>query len=855
MISHDTMTLKGLSTDEVENRLRLDGPNELPSDKNKSIFGTIFEILKEPMLLLLIGCSSIYLILGEKQDALMLSTFVIVVIGISIVQERKTEKALEALKNLSSPRALVVRNGKQERIPGREVVVGDLLIINEGDRIPADSRLLESVYVTADESLLTGESMPVRKISWDGKKVEYTPGGDDLPIVYSGTLITQGHGIGVVIHTGTDTEMGKIGVTLMTLHEEDTPLKKETARIVSVCAVGGLFLCLLIVLYFGLHHGDWIGGLLSGLTLGMAILPEEYSVVLVVFLALGAWRLSKRNVLTRKTAAIETLGAASVLCVDKTGTLTENNIRLDGLLINKIFVNLQEIVSTNLHEQFHALLEYAYLASQKDPYDPMDKAIKKVFEKYLSKTEHIHPHWKLVREYPLSKELLALSYVWMSEDEKDAVIAAKGAPEAIMDLCHPTQSQKNSIESQINNMSKKGYRCLAVAKARFVGSRKFPNSQHDFIFEYVGILGFSDPVRGDVKNAIQECYEAGIRVCMITGDYPKTAQIVGTQIGLSNPNDYMIGNDLKAFNMSTFLQKLKTTNIFARIIPEQKLEIVNAFKKLGSIVAMTGDGVNDAPALKSAHIGIAMGERGTDVAREAADIVLLNDNFTSIVAGIRLGRRIFDNLKKAMIYILAVHVPIAGMSIIPLLLGLPPVLLPAHIAFLELIIDPACSVVFESEKEEEGIMKRPPRDMKVPMFPITTIILSLFQGCIVLGIVLIVYLYVLSLGKGQDEARTITFVSIVIANLGLIITNLSWSRHFIKIFRSGNSTLLLVVVGAIVALIAVLYIPLLQQLFHFTFLHLNDITLAVFAGLFSILWFEVFKIVSKRFHIKRLRLA
>jgi Ca2+-transporting ATPase len=837
----DSENVTGISEEEAAEILKKEGYNELPSQKKQSIFSILLNVLKEPMLLLLLGAGLIYLFLGEVKDALILLVFVFVVVGITFNQERKTERALEALRDLSSPRALVIRDGEQKRIPGREVVKGDILILREGDRIPADGIVLSCTNLLVDESLLTGESLAVRKSESTGLTQSLQPGqpgGDDLPFVYSGTVVIQGQGVAQVNAVGIHTEMGKIGKALGTIAEEDSLLKKETALIVKNFAIFGGILCALVVVIYGLTRGDWLHGVLAGLSLSMALLPEEFSVVLLIFLSMGAWRMSKRNVLVRRMPAIETLGSSTVLCVDKTGTLTLNKMILSSIYSGNEYCEIDK--SECLLENFHELLEFSYLASLQDPFDPLEKEIKKSTEKFLPDHEDIHSEWKLIREYPLSKNLLALSNVWESNDHRKHVIATKGAPEAIFELCHLNEAEKEKMLSQVQKMADKGLRLLGVAKASFQDDT-LPEKQHDFEYEFIGLFGFVDPVRPEVAQSVKECYTAGIRVIMITGDYPGTAQHIARQIGLKDPEKYITGPELSKMSENELAEKIKTTNIFARVVPEQKLLIVNALKLNGEVVAMTGDGVNDAPALKSAHIGIAMGERGTDVARESSAIVLLNDDFLSIVAAVRLGRRIFDNLKKAISYIFSVHIPIAGLAVFPILFNLPLVLLPAHIAFLELIIDPACSTVFEAEPEEKDIMRRPPRNLQEKMFGRKNLTLSLLQGTSILAGVIVVFLYALDMGKSEIDARTLTFATLVIANLTLIVANLSWSQSIIKTLRSENKALRYVLVGALSGLLLVLYVPFLRNLFRFSLLHGDDLLIVFIVGTLSIAWLRLLK--------------
>ncbi|MBI3596407.1 MAG: cation-translocating P-type ATPase [Nitrospirae bacterium] len=840
--SFDIKALRGLSERQAADRLREEGYNELPSAKRRGIAVIAFEIVRQPIFLLLAAAGLIYLMLGDRGEALMLLGFVAVVIGITLYQERKTERALESLRDLSSPRARVIREGLQKRIAGREVVRDDLLVLSEGDRVPADAVLLSAHDLRADESLLTGESIPVRKVAWDGVMEMSRPGGDDLPFVYSGTLLVQGQGIARVRAIGVRTEIGKIGKKLEAVEPEETPLQKETGRLVRNLAFVGLSLCGLVVVLYGLTKGNWLNGFLAGITLAMALLPEEFPVVLTVFLAIGAWRIAQSRVLTRRVTAVEALGAATVLCVDKTGTLTQNR-----MTVRRIFSKgeLCEIVESPgpLPETFHEILEFSILASEIDPMDPMEMAFRELGDHSLARTGHLHRDWALVQEYSLTSELLALSHVWKAPGRDEYIIAAKGSPEAIADLCHFDPAQREALSRQVGPMADDGLRVLGVAKAYFKGT-VWPGRQHDFEFSFLGLIGLADPIRPSVPSAVKECHTAGIRVIMITGDYPGTARAIARQIALEANDGIITGDELERMGESELRERIKTVNVFARVLPEQKLRLVEAFKANGEVVAMTGDGVNDAPALKSAHIGIAMGGRGTDVAREASALVLLEDDFGSIVQAVKLGRRIFDNLQKAMAYILAIHVPIAGLSLIPLMAGWPLVFFPVHIMFLELIIDPACSIVFEATPEEADLMSRPPRNPAGPLFGRRIVGLSLLQGVIVLLITLAVYGVALYRGQGEWEARALTFTTLVIANLGLIFTNRSWSRTIPETLRSPNPALWWVVWGALVFLGLVLYLPFLRDRFNFGSLHPIDLAIGLAAGASGILWFEMLKLLN-----------
>jgi Ca2+-transporting ATPase len=793
------------------------------------------------MFILLVACGAIYLLLGNKQEALMLLGFVFVVMAITFFQERKTERALEVLRNLSSPRAGVIRNGVQKRIPGREVVRGDIVMLVEGDRVPADAILLQSTSMTVDEALLTGESVAVRKLVSETASLQMVaPGGDDLPYVYSGTLVVQGKGVAQVLSIGESTAIGRIGKALSSIQPEMTHIQLETKKVVKLASLVGFALATFVAIWYGFVRNDWLNGFLSGITLAMAILPEELPVVLTIFLGLGAWRMSQKNVLTRHIPAIEMLGAATVLCVDKTGTLTQNKMQLAQLCASDLTFEVEQKQAADLPETFHETLEFAVLASHRDPFDPMEIAIRECGLSLLADTEHLHGDWQLVDDYPLTKELLAMSRVWKSHHNAHYIIAAKGAPEAIIDLCHLNTKTKQKIIQQVNALAEKGLRVLAVAKAKFT-EKTLPDIQHDFEFEYLGLIALADPIRPSVTAAIKEAYHAGIRVVMITGDYPATAMNIARQIGLESPDGVMTGADLSKLTDLELQARIKTVNIFCRVAPEQKLQLVNAFKADGEVVAMTGDGVNDAPALKAAHIGIAMGGRGTDVARESASLVLLDDDFSSIVGAVRLGRRIFDNLRKAIAFVVAVHVPIVGLTLIPVMLGWPAVLMPAHILFLQLIIDPVCSIVFEAEPEEVDVMQRPPRLSSAKLFDFDLLKHGLLQGALLLVVVLAIFGFTLYRGIGADEARALTFTTLVLANIGLILTNRSWSKSALATLKSPNPALWWIIVGALAILSLVIFMQGLSRLFSFSKLHLDDVALCglVAFAIFGLL--EIFK--------------
>jgi len=797
--------IKGLTSNQVSKQLKQYGYNELAISTRKNVWRIAFEVIKEPMFLLLISCGVLYMILGDYREGIILLSTIFIIIFITFYQYQKTEKALEALKKNASPRALVIRDGQQIRIPGREVVPEDIIMISEGDRIPADAQLLESFNLSVDESMLTGESVPVLKII---PKSNPNTESD----LFSGTLVVQGSGIAKVIATGLHTQFGKIGSSLHLIEQEETRLQKEMKILIRNLFIVGISISLIVVVAFYTTRGNIIQSFLNGLAAAMAILPEEFPVVLTVFFALGAWRLSKIKVLARQPSAIENLGAATVLCSDKTGTITQNKMEiavmaLQNQVINKVDFHKNKVAITDL-------ISSGFHASQKQPTDPMEQAIKATYT-ILDLVENESE--VLLKEFPLTKNLFAMTRVLKIPNNDSLLVYCKGAPEAVFELC---KLQKTEVQQQlqtVNEMAVKGFRVIAVANALW-NDLELPENQEAFAFQYLGLIGFEDPIRPEVPQAINECKQAGIQVIMITGDYPETAKSIAHQIGLPLQNSSITGSELTKINEKQLQDQIKNTTIFARIVPEQKLQIINALKKNGAVVAMTGDGVNDAPALKAADIGVAMGGKGTDVAREAASLVLLDDNFASIVSAIRLGRKIYDNLQKAMSYIIAIHIPIIGLTLLPAFFEtLPMILMPLHIVFMELIIDPICSIAFESEEEEEGIMQRPPRKPDTLFFGWHNMLFSTIQGVFLLLMVVVVYFLALHEGHHQDEVRAITFSALIIGNVVLILSDLSKTRSFFSVLMGKNKAVLLIILIALIVLLLINTVPQLQQIFHFQY--------------------------------------
>ncbi len=806
----------GLSEQEAARRLVAEGANEIPSLGRRNPAEILLGILSEPMFALLLGAAAIYLALGDFNEAVALSLFATFSVSIALVQELRSERVLEALRDLTSPRALVVRDGRQRRIPGREVVRDDLIMLAEGDRVPADAWIVSGHEICADESVLTGESAPVRKSAAPGRSPgPLRPGGDDLPAVFSGSLIVRGHGRARVTATGSKSEIGKIGSALGAIRVEAPRLQSETRRIVRVAAIAGLAVSATAALAYGLARHSWLDGVLSGIAVGMSLMPEEFPLVLAVFMVMGAWRIAQARVLTRRAASIETLGAITVLCTDKTGTLTENNMQL----VHAETVSEAWDRQTNgLTPAIRELLETAVLAGLQDPFDPMERALQGTWRQQTASLATLFDERELLEHRGVSAERLAMTQVWRDRATGSTISAAKGAPEAVIKMCGLPPSEGGKLLARTGELAARGLRVLAIAI-----------SGDGVSFRFLGLVGFEDPIRESVPAAVAECRSAGIRVVMITGDYPQTAQAIAVQAGI-DATHVLPGMDLQRLDDAALSARVKTCQVFARILPEQKLRIVEALKANGEVVGMTGDGVNDAPSLRAAHIGIAVGGRGTDVAREASSIVLLDDDFGSIVKTIRLGRRIYDNLRKAMGYILSVHVPIAGMALLPLVSGGPMILTPALIALLELIIDPVCSIVFEAEPEEREAMKRPPRDPQATLLDRHLVVSGLVLGVLALTTVAAVYLFARAYGGAPEDLRSLVLVSLVTTNIGLIFTHRSLSTSLSQVLGRTNAWLW-VGVGGVGAVLAALFLwPQARATFRLSPLHPDDLILSVVAA-------------------------
>ncbi|MCE4556748.1 cation-translocating P-type ATPase [Roseateles cellulosilyticus] len=819
-----TTPASGLSQVEAAARLAAHGPNEMADHERQGFGATLRNVLTEPMFLMLLGAAGLYLVVGDLGEGLLLAFFAVVTVGLVIVQDRRSEHALDALRGLAAPQVRVLREGRAQRLPARELVPGDLMLLAEGERIAADGWVRETVGLGVDESLLTGESVPVRKhaaaVALDAPPA---PGSEDTPMVYAGTLVVGGHALVEVVATGRGTQVGRIGASLADIETAPTPLQRHLQRLVRAFGVGTVLASGAIALGYGLIYGNWLQGLLSALALGMAMLPEEFPMVLTVFLALGAWRLARVQVLSRRPAVVEALGAATVLCVDKTGTLTENRMRLRRLVTDTADVTLEP--DAPLPEAVHRLLEYAMLASRRGSTDPMDRALLGQGDAALADSEHLHPDWQLAHEFPLTAGLLAMSQDW-TDAEGVHRVAAKGAPEAVFGLCHLPPERIAALQDRLRTLGEAGLRVLAVAEGTAPAGSTV-SDPHELDFRLLGFVAFEDPLRPSVPPAVAQAREAGIAVAMITGDHAATALAIARQAGIPTEAGALTGADIAALDDAGLAAAVQRVRVFARVQPEQKLRLVEAFRRNGEVVAMTGDGVNDAPALKAAHIGIAMGVRGTDVAREAAGLVLLDEDFGRIVGGVRMGRRIFDNLRNVMVYITAIHVPVAGLALLPLLLGLPPLMLPAHVVLTEMVIDPVCSLAFEGAPEAPGLMQRPPRRSDAGIVGWPMLWQGLVQGLCLLGATLTIDVLALQAGHGEDVARTLAVVALTVGNLGLAAANALSGNGWRALAAPGSRMLWAVTAGASAVLALAVALPGARALLHFGLPAAGDLGLAM----------------------------
>ncbi len=842
----------GLTPEEAHLRLQEYGPNALSAEKSRGPLSIVLGVFREPMFFLLLMGATVYFILGSPVEAGVLLFFVLMVMTLTLLQELRAEHSLEALKELSAPKARVLRGGEILVIQGTDVVPGDLVLLEEGDSVPADGAVLESLELFVDESLLTGESVPVSKLI-EGI-VELPPDDQFRPdCVYTGSTVVQGRGLVRVTGTGDGTVYGGIGKALAGMKTPPTPLQRKTSRLVRWLAAFGLMLAIIVVVVTFIRGETLLASLLAGIALTMAILPEEFPVVLTIFMSLGARRLARNDALIRRIPAVETLGSTTVLCVDKTGTLTENRMSVRGLYIH----NHLHVAEEDLDDpEDRMLLEAGVLASEKDPYDPMERAFLTLAAQREVEPAALYATHELVQEYAFDVHEKMMAHIWRSDHGTQLV--AKGSPESLLPLCDMPEAERIAALQSTEIMADKGLRVLAFGEADGVEA-PYQERFQEYRLRFLGLIGLKDPARAGIDESIARAQAAGVRIIMITGDHPATARAIGHEIGLENHEHVLTGKDLDDLTPEELAEEVSRTSIFARVIPDHKLRIVEALQSRGEIVGMTGDGVNDAPALKRADIGIAMGMRGTEVARQAADMVLLDDDFSTITYSIEDGRRIYDNIKKAMAYILIIHIPIALTALLVPILGLPLLLLPAYIVLLELLIDPTCSIVFEGQAAEPDIMRRPPRDPGEPLVDRSILFQTLSQGLVVLGVLLGVYYY-LAHGLPLDAdvlapqgqlARTFSLAVLVFADIALVSENLSLRDSLIAGLRDRSNRSRFFVNGfAVAALLLVIYLPALHRIFYTVPLSAAGLAAAAGIGFGSVLWWEAVKWRRRRVFLR-----
>jgi Ca2+-transporting ATPase len=822
-VSHE-----GISETQAQLILAREGENLIPSEAPKTLAKQIIVVLSEPMLILLIAAGVINFLLAEVLDALMLMVTVFIVLGISIYQSRRSEKALQALKELSAPTVKVIRDGAEKRISSKALVVGDLMLLSEGDRVCADALIISSKSLAVDESTVTGESVPVDKNE-----------GDSL---LSGTLISRGHGTAEVSATGVKSQLGAIGKSLQEITTSRSRLQRDVDQLVRVIGVLGIITVISVVTIYGSTRNNWLEGGLAGIAAAMALIPEEFPVILTLFMAIGAWRISKEKVITRQPSSIESLGSISVLCVDKTGTITENHMTVKEISS----INNRSILTTNmdpssLSADLIELMKIAALACPIRGYDPMDIAFLE-----LSQRLKISNSADSLMEFPVERFRLAYIHIWKQEDR--ITYAAKGAPETIIKLCQLDGSEAKEITAAVHEAAGKGFRVIAVAKHVASTTSEISTNFESLKFEYLGLAFLQDPIRAGVKESVAECRSAGIKTIMITGDHPNTAAAIAHEIGLDGLHLIVTGDQLDGLDDRELATQIAEVSVFARVKPEHKLRIVRALQASGKVVGMTGDGVNDAPALRAADIGIAMGGRGTDVAREASALIITDDNYNSIVRGIKRGRATYANLQKAMSYVIAIHIPIFGLALLPIFsTSWPLILLPGLVAFHEVIIDPACSVVFEEESPDPKIMEEQPRKPDSKLFSKREIWLAATQGISTFLALLSLFLYLNASGRTEPEIRSMIFGALMISNIFLILTNRSRTLTILQTFKNRNNRAVpWIVLLALGVLLFLILIPPLRTLFDLGAIGFTDWLTMLMVSIAGLLWYEVLKIARAK---------
>ena len=821
----NNFNINGLTSEEVELSRQKFGKNTLTYKKENTFLDAVKSLAKEPMIVLLLVASGIYFASGQIGDAIFLASAIIVISVMSLWQDARSRNALQDLKDFTQPNCQVIRNGETVEIKTEELVIGDNLIVEEGTSISADGIIIHSNDFSVNESILTGESFAVFK----DKSHEDNQ-------IYKGTTVASGLAIITVNAIGNQTKLGKIGESLESIPDEKTPLELQINNFVKKLVIAGVFVFLLVwaINYFNSHN--LLDSLLKALTLAMSILPEEIPMAFATFMAIGAWRLMKMGIVVKQMKTVETLGSATVICTDKTGTITENKMSLA-----KVFsLKSERIISPEKSDSNeNELLKTAMWASEPIPFDPMEIALHQAYKDF--ETTDLRPDYKMIHEYPLGGKPPMMTHIF-ENNQGDRIIAAKGAPEALINCSNLSQQEIAKIHDAIKTITSEGYRVLGVGKSDFIGTN-FPKTQQEFKFEFLGIVAFYDPPKANIEKVLNHFYDAGILVKIVTGDNAETTTAIAKQIAFRGSEHAITGDDLMKLSDSELQAKVMETNIFPRMFPEAKLRIINALKANNQIVAMTGDGVNDGPALKAAHIGIAMGKKGTEIAKQAASLILVDDDLSKMVDAVAMGRRIYTNLKKAIQYIISIHIPIILTVFIPLVLGwiYPNILSPVHVIFLELIMGPTCSIIFENEPMEKNTMLQKPRPFVSSFFNWSELTTSIIQGLAITLGTLSIYQYAVFQGLDIAHTRTMVFLVLITANIFLTLVNRSFFYSILTTIRYKNNLVLLIIGITITITALLLFVPPLTRFFEFAVISPRNILMCIFVGFLSVIWYELVK--------------
>lgn len=818
---------RGLDDHEVSTNRAKYGANILDESLDNKWYHTFYGILSEPMFLLLLSAALIYFVVGETNEAIIMILAIFFVSSISLYQENKSSNAVDSLRKIGNPKVRAIRDGIEKEISNEELVVGDIILLEDGKIVPADAKIIQSNDFSVNESLLTGESIPVFKsINIEEDQIK------------SGTIVVSGACICEVTQVGKDTEIGKIGESLSNIGHQKTPLQKQIANFTKTMVVFGVFAFILVCVLNYLSNGDWVKSLLKGLTLAMSVIPEEIPVAFSTFMALGAYHLYRKGVIAKSPYTVETLGAATVICTDKTGTLTENKMQIATIydLENDQMFDYRKNAIT-----YTEVLAYAMWSSEVTPFDPMEISIHQAYGEVAK--DDLRDEFTMFKEYPLSGTPPIMTHIFYNKNIDTFVVAVKGSVEGVLKQCNLAESAQQKVLQNSNLMAEQGLRVLGVGRGT---SKKppFAKAQQEFLFEFLGLIGFYDPPKANIASVLNQFYDAGIKVKMVTGDFAATALAIAEQVGMQNASMAINGTEIMTMSQDELVKVVSKINVFARMFPEAKLKLIDALKANNEIVAMTGDGVNDAPALKSAHIGIAMGQNGSDVAKGAASLILMDDDLSWMVDAVALGRRIYENLKKAIMYIISIHIPIILIVVLPLVFAwsFTDIFSPVHVIFLELIMGPTCSIIFENEPIEANSMQKAPRKMTTNLFAFKELMMSLIQGMTITLACLGLGYYFIQIGARETTVRTIIFTTLIFSNILLTLVNRSMSYPFWITIRYRNRLIPMIILISIIFLMLSIYLPTLQNIFRFEALSAKDLFICFVTAMIGVMWVEINKI-------------